>query len=199
MTRTPIRATCALMLALAAAAAHAERADALKPIHIVGNNKGNLDLVEGTSSLTGNVVLTRGTLTIKAEQVTVRQDDQGYTYATFIAAPGGKATFRQKRDGGTDLWSEGEAQRIEYDEKADLVKFIANARVASLEGSKVTSQAAGPFLSYDSRKEVVQALNTPEGKSQVGGSRVEIVIDRTRRPAPVPAQTPAPSADQGKK
>ena len=63
--------------------------------------------------------------------------------------------------------------------------------------SKVTSQAAGPFLSYDSRKEVVQALNTPEGKSQVGGSRVEIVIDRTRRPAPVPAQ--ATSADQGKK
>lgn len=201
MTRTPIlRTACTLALVLcAAAAAHAERADALKPIHIVGDKQADLDMVENTSSITGNVVLTRGTLIIKADKVTLRQDDQGYTYATFVAAPGGKATFRQKRDGGADLWSEGEAQRIEYDEKTDVVKFISSARVASLEGSKVASQAAGPFLSYDSRKEVVNAFNTAEGKSQPGGGRVEIVIDRTRRPAPVPAQAPASSADQGKK
>jgi lipopolysaccharide export system protein LptA len=182
--------------ALASGAARAERADALKPIHIIGDNNGTLDMVEGNSSLIGNVVLTRGTLIIKSDKVTLRRDDQDYAYATFTGGPGGKATFRQKRDGGNDLWSEGEAERIEYDEKTDVVKFISGARIASLEGAKVTQQATGPFLSYDSRKEVVNAFNSPEGKSKQGGGRVEIVIDRARRPA-TPA---APAAtDAGRK
>jgi lipopolysaccharide export system protein LptA len=40
-----------------------------------------------------------------------------------IAAPGKLAFYRKKRD-GVDEYIEGEGERIEYDSRADLVKFI---------------------------------------------------------------------------
>jgi lipopolysaccharide export system protein LptA len=179
MIRTLILAT----LAALCAPALAERADALKPILLSGDRTAEADFAEGTAALVGNVVLKRGTLEIKAEKASTKQDDQGYTHATFWAGAGKKATFRQKRDGGPDLWTEGEADRIEYDEKLDLVTFVGAARVASLEGTRVSSQAVGPFLSYDNRKEQVRIVNSQQGVSQPGGGRVELMFDRRPRTA----------------
>ena len=183
----------AAALAATCAPARAERADALQPIHLSGQHQGDADFAAGTASLVGDVELTRGTLAIHAEKAALKQDDEGYTHATFWAGTGKKATFRQKRDGGPDLWTEGEAERIEYDEKLDVVTFIGAARVASLDGKRVASQATGPFLSYDNRKEQVRIVNSVQGVSQAGGSRVELIFDRRPHPA-----TPAAAPEQGK-
>ncbi|MGZ3181879.1 MAG: lipopolysaccharide transport periplasmic protein LptA [Telluria sp.] len=184
----------ALVSGVFAGAAHAERADSLKQV-VIDANAGSLDQVNGTSVVSGNVVLTRGTLVIKAEKATVREDDEGYYHVTFLAPKGGKATFRQKRDGGPDLWSEGEAERIEYDGKNEVVKFFSKAHVASLDGNRVTDQADGPYISYDSRREFFELQNTAEGKPQPGGGRVQLILDHKPKG---PAAAPAP-ADQGKK
>lgn len=192
-----IRTLIFAALAALCAPALAERADALKPILLSGQHQADADFAAGTASLVGDVELKRGTLEIKAEKASIKQDDEGYSHATFWAGAGKKATFRQKRDGGPNLWTEGEADRIEYDEKQDVVTFIGAARVASLEGTRVSSQANGPFLSYDNRKEQVRIVNSQQGVSQPGGGRVELMFDRRPHPGAPAAATPAP--EQGKR
>lgn len=179
---------------LACGAARAEKADSLKDLDIKANS-GLANTGRNAATIEGDVVLTRGTLIVKAEKAVTREDPEGYTYATFWAAPGKLATFRQKRDGG-DLWVEGEAERIEYDGKLEIVKFFSKARVAQLEGAKVTQQAVGPYISYDSRTEEVAVLNSVTGESKKGGGRVEFTFKSNRKgppAAPAPSQPAAPA------
>lgn len=186
---------------LACGASVAERADALKQIRVLADS-GVANMINQGGTADGNVELTRGTLIMKAGKLSLKEDPEGYKAATLLAAPGALATFRQKRDGG-DLWVEGEAERIEYDDKADVVKLFGKAKVRSLDGTRVTNAAEGPFISYDSRKEVFTALNTPGGQSKAGGPRVEMIFDQKPHmappaPAAAPAAAPAPAPGPGK-
>lgn len=154
---------------------HAEKADAAKQTDIEAD-QSTYDDAKQISTFTGNVVLTRGTLTIKAHKIVVTQDPAGFQYATVYAAPGGVATFRQKRDGGPNLWFEGQAQRIEYDGKAELVKLFTNAKIRRLEGNKLSDEIDGEFISYDSRTEFISVNNTPTGQSKSSAPRVKMTI-----------------------
>jgi lipopolysaccharide export system protein LptA len=157
------------------AISHAEKADAEKQTNIEAD-QSTYDDINKVSTWTGNVVLTRGTLIIKANRIVVKQDAAGFQHATIYAAPGGVATFRQKRDGGADLWFEGQAQRIEYDDDTELVKLFTNAKIRRLTGNKLTDEINGEFISYDSRTEVVTANNSVSGQSKPGAGRVKAVI-----------------------
>ena len=144
------------------------------------------DDVKQVNTFIGDVVLVRGTLTLKAERMVVTQDPAGYQYATLYAKKGEKASFRQKRDGGPDLWIDGEAaDRIEYDTKTEVAKFYLNARVRLLDGPKPTDEVEGDFISYDSKQEFYSVNNTPSGASKAGGGRIRAIIQpRTETKAP---------------
>jgi lipopolysaccharide export system protein LptA len=154
---------------------HAEKADAEKQTNIEAD-QSTYDDAKQVSTFIGNVVLTRGTLTVKAQKIVVTQDADGYQHAVIYAPPGGVATFRQKRDGGPNLWFEGQAQRIEYDGKTELVKLFTNARIRRLEGDKPSDEINGEFISYDSRTEFISVNNSPTGQSKPGAGRVKAVI-----------------------
>lgn len=154
---------------------HAEKADAEKQTNIEAD-QSTYDDINKVSTWTGNVVLTRGTLVIKANRIVVKQDAAGVQHATIYAAPGGIATFRQKRDGGDDLWFEGQAQRIEYDDDTELVKLYSNAKIRRLTGNKPTDEINGEFISYDSRTEFISVNNSASGQSKPGAGRVKAVI-----------------------
>ncbi len=155
--------------------AHAEKADSSKPTE-VDAEKMAYDDVKQINTFTGAVVLTRGTLIMKAERVVVTQDAAGYQYATLFAAPGALATFRQKRDGGPDLWIEGQAERIEYDGKTEIAKLFSKAKMRRLDGTKPTDEVEGEFISYDSRVEFMAVNNTANGESTPGGGRIKAII-----------------------
>jgi lipopolysaccharide export system protein LptA len=178
-------------LSLASLSASAERADSLKQAQVDFDN-GHLDEVTQTRTLTGNVVLTRGTLLIKSDKAVMKESPEGYMILVLTAAPGKVATFRQKRDGGPDLWTEGQAQRIEYDERTEVVKLYASAVVKQLEGKRMTSEVNGPFISYDNRSEQANVHNDASGESKPGGGRSTIIIaPRRSAPAAAPAATSA--------
>jgi lipopolysaccharide export system protein LptA len=116
-------------------------------------------------------------LIMKADKMVVTQDPAGYQFATLYAAPGGLATFRQKRDGGPNLWMEGQAaDRIEYDAKTEIARFYVKAKVKLLDGPKPTDEVEGEFISYDSRAEFYSVNNTPTGESKAGAGRIKAVI-----------------------
>ena len=175
-----------LLLGIAAASgAQAEKADANKPTNIEANQMA-YDDVKQINTFTGDVVLVRGTLTLKGDRMVITQDPAGYQYATLYAKRGEKATFRQKRDGGPDLWIDGEAaDRIEYDTKTEVAKFYVKARVRLLDGDKPTDEVEGDFISYDSKQEFYSVNNTPTGASKAGAGRIRAIIQpRTETKAP---------------
>jgi lipopolysaccharide export system protein LptA len=185
----------AAILSLATLAAYAERADSLKPANIDAESV-HTDQVTGTHTASGNVVITRGTLIIKADKAVVTETPEGYMSATLTAAPGKMTTFRQKRDGGPDLWVEGQAERIEYDERNELVKLFSNAQVRQLENGRLSSEMQGQFISYDNRKEVADVRNDASGETKPGKGRGRIVIAPRRTTAA--AAPAAPAAPAGK-
>lgn len=167
--------TAACLMTLATSAL-AERADRDKPTNVEANQMF-YDEAKQTNTFIGNVVLTRGTLVMHAEKLLVRQDAAGFQYATMYAPAGGMTRFRQKRDGGKDLWIEGfAADRIEYDTKSEVAKLYKQAKIKMLDGSKVTDEVEGEFISYDSRAEFYSVTNTPSGDSKPGAGRVRAVI-----------------------
>jgi lipopolysaccharide export system protein LptA len=159
----------------AAIPACAEKADSNKPTNIEADQMA-YDDVRQINTFSGNVVLTRGTLLLKADKMVVTQDPAGYQFATLTGAPGGVATFRQKRDGGPDLWMEGQGERIEYDGKSELARFFSRAKLKRLEGNKPTDEVEGEFISYDSRTEFFSVNNTATGESKPGAGRIKVVI-----------------------
>lgn len=179
----------AAILSLASLLAHAERADSLKEAVIKAKSL-DTDQVTGTHIATGDVVITRGTLLIKADKAVVAETPEGYMSVTLTSAPGKLATFRQKRDGGPNLWVEGQAERIEYDERNELVKLFSNAVVKELEGTRLTNEVDGAFISYDNRKEVVAVRNDVSGTTKPGQGIGRLIL-APRRSSTAPAPAPA--------
>ena len=156
--------------------AHAEKADLEKPTNIEANQMF-YDESKQTNTFIGNVVLTRGTLVMHAEKVLVLKSSTGHQFVTMYAAPGGITTFRQKRDGGKDLWIEGfAADRIEYDTKTEVAKLFKQAKVKMLDSGRPTDEVEGDFISYDSRAEFYTVTNSQTGESKPGGGRIRAVI-----------------------
>jgi len=182
----------AAFLSLAAIGAQAERADSLKQAKVDAVSI-DTDQVTGNHIATGDVVITRGTLTIKADKAVVSETPEGYMMVTLTSNPGKLATFRQKRDGGPDLWVEGQASRIEYDERTEIVKLFNNAVVKQLENGRLTNELDGQYIAYDNRKEVGAIRNDVSGNTKSGGGRSTLIIEPRRTVAPA-----APAAPAGK-
>lgn len=181
----------AAVLSLLAFHANAEKADSLKQA-VIDFDSLDVDEVTQTRILTGNVILTRGTLIMKSEKARVQASADGYMSVTLTTVPGKMATFRQKKDGGPDLWVEGQAQRIEYDERTEMAKLFNNATVKNLEGTRLANQVDGEFISYDSRKEVALVRNDVSGESRVGKGRGTLIL-APRKTAAAAAAAPAPA------
>ncbi len=164
-----------ILSATFASGAYAEKADSDKPTKVEADQMV-YDDVKQINTFSGNVILTRGTLVMRAHKLIVSQDPAGYQFATLLGSPGGLATFRQKRDAGPNQWVEGQAERIEYDGKSEIVKLFSRAMMRRLDGTKPTDEVEGEFISYDSRAEFFTVNNTPSGENKPGGGRIKAVI-----------------------
>ncbi len=179
-------------LAVVAGGSAAERADRGKPLTIEADSPSKLDIPKQVVTFNGNVVVTKGTMTIKADKVEVRETPEGYHLAAAIGTPAKPATFRQKRD-GVDEWIEGRAERLDYDSRADVVRLSGGAQVRRLRGSTVADEITGAQISYDNPAEV---FSLSGGASAADGGRVRAVLTpRNADGADAPASAPPPAND----
>lgn len=181
----------------------AERADRAKPMNIEADALRYDDLKQ-TSVFTGKVVVTKGTILIRGARIDVRQDPDGFQYGVVTAEPGKLAYYRQKRE-GVDEFIEGESEVIEYDGKADRVKFVKRAELRRYRGATLTDEMVGSLITYDNTTDVFTVDGGPT--SPAAGGRIRAVLAPragASAPAAAPAQPPAqlrPSVtlDGGKK
>jgi lipopolysaccharide export system protein LptA len=131
----------------------AERADRLKKMEVESDQPGKVDLQKQIVTFNGNVVVTKGTLMLRADRIEVRESADGYQVAIATGTPAQPARFRQKRE-GVDEYIEGEAERLEYESKADTLRLINQAHVRRLRGSEVADEVSGALIVYDNAAEV---------------------------------------------
>lgn len=168
------------MLLAAAPIAHAEKADRDKPIYLESNT-ATVDDVTKVSVYEGNVILTQGTLEIRADRLVVREDTEGYKIGDAYGNP---ASFRQKRE-GLNEYIEGYALHIEYDNKKNLAQFFTQAHVR-----RNRDEARGNYISYDGDTEFFQVVGGKEYASKNNPKgRVRAVIQPKKKagaPSPQP-------------
>ena len=113
LPRRPACRAVAVIVAIAALVAlpaSATQTDRDKPITFAGD-AGDANLQARGGALTGHVIITQGTLSIRADRIVFKQNADNSLSATAYGNP---VALKQKRD-GVDEYYEGYAQRLEYD------------------------------------------------------------------------------------
>ncbi|MEY4591475.1 MAG: lipopolysaccharide transport periplasmic protein LptA [Pseudomonadota bacterium] len=169
-----------ILLLIGSQASLAERADRNKPINVESNSLA-VDDEQHVQLLDGDVLLTQGTLTIRANKMVITEDAQGFQRGVATGGPKGKAYFRQKREGRQD-YIEGEAERIEYNTRTEVAELFTQAWVKS--GQDLIK---GGYIWYDSMTEKYRAnANPPEDRpaTPTMPARVRAVLQpRSQQPA----------------
>lgn len=172
---------------IAAPLAHAEKADRDKPMQLEASRL-SIDDAKKIQILEGDVLITKGTMSLKADRIVITEDQYGFQKGTAFGGKGGLARIRQKRE-GIEEYMEGEAERIEYNSNSEVAEFFHRAWVKSGE-----DQIKGDYIWYDAVSEKylvtagerrdpkgpparVRAIIQPKNK----GSKPETSADRSER------------------
>jgi lipopolysaccharide export system protein LptA len=183
-----LRAIVVLSVAcsLGVSMAWADKADRAQPLNFAADN-ARVDDAQRLNILSGNVEITKGSIVLRADRVEVRQGNDGSQTAVATGGQGGRALFRQRREGLDEL-IEGEADRVEYDGRADVVRFNGRAVMRRLTGGVVADEVVGQTIVYDNKTEVFQVVGGGGSGSATPSGRVRGVI------APRKASGPADAA-----
>ena len=185
MTRL-LRPFLAIALCAAALAASAETGDREKPINFSAD-RGDLNYETKLGKLDGNVVLTQGTITVRADRLSFKQNADNSMQVTAFGNP---VSFRQKRD-GVDEYYEGYAQRIEYDGARDQLELHDRALL-----KRGSDEIRSNFISYNSKTELFKAEGRPDTPAAAAadtgpGARVRGQFQPRDGASPVGAPDPA--------
>lgn len=148
--------------------AQAEKADRDKPVNLEANTV-TLDDIKKLSVYDGNVILSQGTLMLRADRVQVAQKNGELD---TVIATGRPVAFRQKLD-GREEYIEGFADRIEYNGVTSDLELIGQARLR-----RGADELRGARISYNASTEFYKVVGQPGAQSPTG--RVRAVI----RPKP---------------
>ena len=168
-----------LILAMLSQPVLAERADRDKPLQLEAN-RISIDDAKKIQILEGDVIVIKGTMMLRADRVVITEDQYGFQKGVAFGGKDGLARIRQKRE-GKDEYSEGEAERIEYNTNSEVAEFFHRAWVKSGE-----DQVKGDYIWYDgiSEKYLVTAGQNRDPKAPP--ARVRAII-QPRNKADQPA------------
>jgi lipopolysaccharide export system protein LptA len=189
-----ISALLTVVLATSAMPAHAEKADRDRPTNLLADS-GIANDAKGTYNLLGNVIITKGTLAIRADKVDAREDAQGFFFALATANPGSRVSYRQKRDtapGEPDEYIEAMANQLDYDGKQDVIKLMGNAVVKRLRNGQLADESTGELIVIDNLKSEFSVTGRPQATAENPKGRVQFVLSpRNTASAPTAPATPA--------
>ena len=196
VARVSVARVGAALLGAAALAspALAERADRDLPTN-VESDRMHYDEPKQTTVFTGRVVLTKGTLMIRGDEMVLRQITDNQQLATATGKP---ATFRQKRDGPGEQYVNGHGQTIDYDSVNEKMVLTGAAVMTRTECGRTMDQVTGARIVYDGRTETFTVDGKPApaaGSPAAPSGRVRLTIQprpdgKGSTPAPCPPGEP---------
>jgi len=140
-----------------------ESDDSTKPVNIEAD-RGSYDDLKQLAIFVGNVVLTRGSLMIRADRIEVRQSPEGFQFGTAYSNGERLASFRQKRPGPGDEIVEGQGERIEYDGQTDMVTLMQRAQLRRLQDGVAFDEISGHTITYNNRTDVYSVAGGSSAK-----------------------------------
>jgi lipopolysaccharide export system ATP-binding protein len=177
-----------------------------KPLVLEADN-ASYDDVKQIYTLTGNVVLTKGTMVLKSDAAELRTDPEGYQYAIATSKPGRQAYIRQNATAWTSTSTAGAT--ASNTTASRINKLIGHARAARVSGvgAKIIDEIRGAVITYDSRNEFYTATggdsNTAAGNRRAACARAVAAPDasaarRGRRAADLKPSARRPSPERFK-
>ena len=139
----------------------AEKADRDKPINYQADS-GDVNVQTKVGTLTGNVILTQGTLVIHADKIVFRQNPDNSVSAS---AWGNPITFREKRD-AVDEYYDGVAQHAEYDGQKRVLELFDRAMLR-----KGKDEIRSNYISYNADTEFFKAEGRPDARPTGAGEQ----------------------------
>ena len=170
--------------------ANAERADRDQPVNVEADSV-EIDDKKQEAVFSGHVVLTQGTLMLKADRIVVKQSESGFQSGV---AEGKPAYFRQKREGYADF-IEGEAERVVYNGKAEKIELFTKAKL-----KRGGDEVRGAYISYNALSEFFE-VNSGDSNAIAPGSpraRVRAIIQPRKSDAENASKSPS-NADGAKR
>ncbi|MGB6008736.1 lipopolysaccharide transport periplasmic protein LptA [Castellaniella sp.] len=135
-------AACCLTLSAQAAPAQDKTAE---PDTVILSDTLHYDDVSKTSTFTGNVVLTRGAMTLRADKLVTHEDAQGNQFGTATADKSGTVTIRQENPAkfetliatGQQADYVGQAGDITLTGQATVTRQICGQTFDNVRGAKI--------------------------------------------------------------
>lgn len=185
-------------------AAHAQRNDRDKPIHIEADAMRH-DEARQTSIFTGRVLLTKGSMVLRGARLEVRQDAQGHHHGVLTGAAGQRAFFRQQRDSASSSvpqYVEGEAETIEYNGRTEDVRLLRRGQLRRYSGDRLGDDISGALITYNAITDIftvdgqrgTQSADAPGGAATDGRVRA-VFTPRKAAPAGPGADSSAAPPD----
>lgn len=140
---------------------------------LIDSDRLEYDDARQISVFSGNVVLTRGQLTLHSARLELRQEPNGDQFAVATAEGGRQVFVRQTNPDHVEV-IEGYADRAEYASNSNILEFIGHAVVSRMACGQTIDQVRGERIRYNQESEVYTAT----GGARSGGpnQRVRTVI-----------------------
>lgn len=123
--------------------------DTNQPINIVSDNQ-SLDMENSVVTFTDNVVITQGSILIKANKVVITRPPENSGKKETVDAYGSPVTFHQLLDDGKPV--DGKGNKIHYDLGSEFLTINGNGELKQLD-SKITAEK----ITYDVKKQQLKA------------------------------------------
>ena len=139
--------------------------DTNQPINIVSDNQ-SLDMNNRVVTFTDNVVITQGSIIVKASKVVITRPAENSKQKDKVEAFGNPVTFHQVMDDGKPV--DGKANKVVYDLGTEFLTLTGDAELKQLD-----SKINGSVITYDVAKQQLKA-------NANSGARVKTVLIPTQ-------------------
>lgn len=136
----------AIFTLLFSSSTHAMKADRDAPAHIEAD-RVEMHEKKDYSIYTGNVKITKGSITLKGDTITIKNRDGNLHLITLEGTP---ATFSQKNDLGEEV--SAESRNMEYRADSGLLELREDALLV-----KNKNRFSSAHIIYDTREDIIKA------------------------------------------
>lgn len=186
---TPLRLLLASCLAgglLGLAPAMAQQSGSQEePDTLIISDTLNYDDAAKESVFTGNVVLTRGNMTLHSDRLTMREDAEGHQHGTATVEGDKFVLLRQENPEKFEVL-EARGLRAEYNGKTEEIEMIGRAVITRYICGKPFDNIQGERVIYRQATETYQAFGGPNSAAP-GGRVRSLATPRARAEAAIEA------------